>query len=110
MLVQNKESNFGELPAGSIKQGETFRECAVRRCKETSSQNAVNLKLIGICKIIFENREKYEYFAVYNSELDKELAYVQNNETKDMRWYNPGQSISKLCTTCRNIINFYESL
>lgn len=110
MLVQNKKSNFWELPAGSIKHGETFRECAIRRCKETSGQNAINLKLIGICKITFENRGKYEYFAIYSAELDEELPYVQNNETKDMRWYKPGQNISQLCTTCHNIIKYFESI
>lgn len=109
MLVQNKESSFWELPAGDIRHGETFRECAIRRCKETSGQNAVNLKLIGVCKITFENREKSEYFAIYTAELDEELPYVENNETKDMRWYKSGQDIGKLCTTCRNIIEYYES-
>lgn len=110
MLVQNKKSNFWELPAGIIKHGETFRECAIRRCKETSGQNAINLKLIGICKIIFENRERFEYFAIYTAELDEELPYVQNDEAKDMRWYKTGQKISQLCNTCRSIIKYYESI
>lgn len=109
MLVQNKESNFWELPAGKIINGETMRECAIRRCRETSGQNAINLQFIGICKIIFENRAKYEYFAIYTAQLNEEIPYYQTNETKDMRWYKPGQNINQLCSTCSNIIKYYES-
>jgi ADP-ribose pyrophosphatase len=110
MIVQNSKSNYWELPAGKIKTDETFRDCAIRRCRETSGQEVVNLKLVGVCKIIFENREKYEHFAIYSAELEREMPYTQNSETIDMRWYKPGQEINKLCTTCNNIIRFYESM
>ncbi len=109
MLVQNKESNYWELPAGSTKSEETLRDCAIRRCKETSCQDARNLNFVGLCKIVFENRKQSEYFVIYAAELDEELPFISNEDTKNIRWYKTGEDIKPICRTCSNIIRFYES-
>ncbi|WBW97047.1 NUDIX hydrolase [Oceanirhabdus sp. W0125-5] len=109
LLVQNRQSNFWELPSGSTKLHEKLRDCAIRRCRETSGQKVIELEFMGICKIIFENRSQSEYFAIYVTELEEEEQFIGNEEIKDMKWYKPGDDIKPICTTCSNIIQFYES-
>jgi len=110
MLVQNRESDYWELPAGRVEPEETFRECTIRRCKESSGQDAVNIEFVGLCKIVFENRNKSEYFAIFAAELEAELPYKSNDETKGMRWHKPGEELNPVCNTCMNIIGHYEKL
>ena len=93
MLVYNKYFKHWELAGGTMEEGETPRDCAIRECKEESNQNISELKFIGVAKYSWMNA------ALYYTFLKEEEPFIENEEISEMMWWKPGDEVAESIDT-----------
>lgn len=87
LIAYNKWRKQWEFPAGKIKKGETYKECAIRELFEETNQNVTNLEYRGLFKIYDKNKDHVRYRTAYFAEIDKINGFKENDEmTEIMIW------------------------
>lgn len=91
LLVQSKNELWGP-PKGSLKENETYYDCAIREVKE---ETGIELKYEQLTRVVRIKNSVYYYAEIDNSEYLN--VTIQNSETSEM---NDANGITWIKTEC----------
>lgn len=70
LIIERKDNSLIGLPAGSIEENETIKDCIIREVKEETGIEILSLEVIGISSnpqresVEYPNGDKIQYFTV----------------------------------------------
>ena len=83
---------YYSIPGGSLEEGETFEEAAIREVKEETNLNITNLKVISVTNNLKTFQKEGIHFVsiiLYTNEFSNELKVCEPDKCESWEWYNP---------------------
>ncbi|WP_406841476.1 NUDIX hydrolase (plasmid) [Streptomyces sp. AHU1] len=89
LMVFDRCRQSWELPGGSIEEGETPRQAAVRELLEESGQEPdEQLRFIGYARFVLAPDQRAEYLALYTGSCAETRAFEPTEEISAIRWWD----------------------
>lgn len=82
-----------ECAAGSIENGETAKEAAIREVLEETCQHVTNLQCRGIFKLKLAHNDAIEYGALFSGTVDELREFTINNESDRITLWQPSEAL-----------------
>lgn len=83
-----------ELPGGKREPGETARQAAGRELAEETGIEAVDMDFVAVAECDLRRPNRWEYTALYRTDLQMAPQLVINDEALAFLWWNPQSSIA----------------
>jgi 8-oxo-dGTP pyrophosphatase MutT (NUDIX family) len=87
-MVRNTWSREWELSGGSIDDGETPRETAVRCFAEETGMTATDVDYVGVATVQLGHERRIEYVAVYRTALGPDPVVGTGDKLKQVGWWD----------------------
>ncbi len=90
LMIKRTDNNNWGIPAGSLEEGETIKDCIIREVKEETGLQIVDCQVIGISSnpeketVTYPNKDIIQYFTVefYSNNWNGKLEGFDEKEVK----------------------------
>jgi tRNA threonylcarbamoyladenosine biosynthesis protein TsaE len=96
LLVHHAWRREWELPGGTIEEGETARDAAVREFLEETGMPAGEVDFVGVGTVQLGHERRIEYATVYRTTLDEVSDFRPNDEIDELRWWDLRAEVPRL--------------
>jgi tRNA threonylcarbamoyladenosine biosynthesis protein TsaE len=96
LLVHDAWRREWELPGGTIEDGETAREAAVREFHEETGMSAGPVEFVGVGTVQLGHERRIEYTALYRTTLDTVPELRPDDEIGRLQWWDLSTEVPRL--------------
>ena len=96
LLVHDAWRREWELPGGTIEQGETPRDAAVREFLEETGTPAGEVHFVGVATVQLGHERRIEYTAIYRTTLDAVADSRPGDEIDELQWWDLRTEVPRL--------------
>jgi tRNA threonylcarbamoyl adenosine modification protein YjeE len=96
LLVHDAWRREWELPGGTIEDGETARDAAVREFLEETGMSAGKVDFVGVGTVQLGHERRIEYTAIYRTTLDVAAELRPNDQIDKLRWWDLRAEVPRL--------------
>ena len=88
LLVHNSWRQEWELPGGTLAEGETPRQAAVREFRQETGTDAGEVSFVGVGTVQLGHERRIEYVAVFATQLDRLQDFEANDAVDKLAWWD----------------------
>ena len=96
LLVHDAWRREWELPGGTIEEGETPRDAAVREFLEETGTPAGEVHFVGVATVQLGHERRIEYTAIYRTTLDAVADSRPGDEIDELQWWDLRTEVPRL--------------